>query len=339
MEHREPLTFNVGNPVTESVERVTVDGVSTVHKTIRSGGDAGNSGYPPGDLPADLNYWRREALVYRSDLREWLTPHGIEMPQLLGELDEGRRVTLVLEDIDGIAGTAADDDALVTLARSWGATQAALVDRPTENWLGADFMRNYLRHRPDEGRAFDDDGAWTHPAVAAVIDVPLRDGLRRLWHDRWWCCDQLKRVPLTLGHHDLWPGNVIFRPNGTPVVLDWAFCGSSAFGLDMVVMILDTFFDLLIDVARLDFLESAMTGAWLDGVSARVDPEMARLGLWLSAARFSWLPVRAIEHVRNGPLPSPYQEDGVTTEQQMAAWAPVFERMVEWHESARAALA
>lgn len=339
MEHREALTFNVFNPVTESVERVTADGVSTVHKMIRSGGDAGNSGYPPGDVPVDLNYWRREALIYRSDLREWLTPHGIEMPQLLGEVDEGERVTLVLEDIDGQAGVQANDEALVSLASRWGSAQAALVRRDPEQWLPSGWMRNYLAHRPDLDGGFDDDVAWVHPAVTAVIDPPLRAGLRRLWEDRWWCCDQLARLPVTFSHHDLWPGNVIFRSDGTPVVLDWAFCGVSPFGLDMVVMVFDTFLDLLVDVARLPVLEARMTRVWLDSVSPVVDPDVAQLGMWLSAARFSWLPLRMIEQLSSGRGDNVYLGDHVTVEQEWAGRAPVFERMVEWHESARAALA
>ncbi len=338
VEHREPLTFNRFNPVTEAVERVTTNGHSTIHKTLRLHHDVSKMGYPPGELPTDLNYWRREALIYQSDVSEWLAPHGVSMPALIDVIDEPSRITLVLEDVAGTPGIDADDEALISLAGRWGSAQSSLVDRRPEEWLPSEWLRSYFDHRPDVGSLYDDDEAWAHPAVAAVIDPALRAGLRRMWEDRWWCCDQLALLPTTFGHHDLWPGNVIFRPSGTPAVLDWSFCGVSPFGFDMVVMIFDNFLDLLIDVDRLPTLERGMTSAWLDAVANVLDPTIAQLGVHLSAARFAWLPVRMIGQLTAGRAGNVYLDESVSIDAEWAGRAPVFERMVEWHEAARAAL-
>ncbi len=331
----EELTFNRFNPVTESVQRVRVDGETLIRKTIRPDGEAGYRGWPSGPTVDHWNWWRREADLYASDLAGWVHP-GMRLPRLLRsvQLTDGR-VELWLEDVTGRPGVEMSTEEAGRLAHAWGATQARATGRPPEPWLARSWLPSFLAHRPVTSAAFEDEQAWAHPDVAAVIDAPLRRGLARLWEQRAWCCERLATLPHTVTHHDLWPGNVIVPDDGVPVLVDWAMAGWSPVGLDVPVMVFDTFLDLLVDVERLDEVERAVTSRWLDGVSERIDPDVALAGMHLSAVRFAWLPAKMIAELGGGRFGNVYLPDGVSTADEWAARAPVFERMVQWFEKAR----
>ncbi len=196
---------------------------------------------------------------------------------------------------------------------------------PARRW-----MRRYLEHRSDDAALFDDDRAWSSPAVTGAFGQAERKAFRRLWDERWWFVEVLESLPQTIVHHDLWPLNVLAADDGTSVVLDLAVLGEGAFGQDVSNFILDFFLDLLADESRLDELEAAVVAAYLDVVP---DPETALLAIHASAAKFCWLPLRMVApHVVGF---TGYQPDGATDEEVFRRRAPILIRMLEWAEDAR----
>ncbi|MFI6345062.1 phosphotransferase family protein [Streptomyces sp. NPDC050560] len=74
------------------------------------------------------------------------------------------------------------------------------------------------------------------------------------------------RLPRTPCHLDVWPGNLIRRPDGEVVFLDWAFTGDGAVGEDVGNLIPDSVLDRFLPHESLDELDAAVTdayrGAW-----------------------------------------------------------------------------
>jgi phosphotransferase family enzyme len=114
-------------------------------------------------------------------------------------------------------------------ARRLGTAQAA--EPPDEAWVARGFLRRYLDlHR-----------------VAA--DSAL---------------DRIEAMPSTLCHNDLHPANVL----AGGAVVDWAFCGAAARGLDAGILVADGIADGAFDPALADAVADAVWGGYLDGLRA-----------------------------------------------------------------------
>jgi hypothetical protein len=145
----------------------------------------------------------------------------------------------------------------------------------------------------DEGGA----GGWT---IAAAYDVARRLGEAQAApvpeHDwlvpgfldeylRLHAADEpdprLGGLPQVLCHNDFHPGNVL--ANG--VVIDWAYCGIGAAGLDAGVFVVDGIADAAFAAADADELAAAVRAGYAEGFGA--DPG---LGFIEGARRLRWLP-------------------------------------------------
>ncbi|MFC7646769.1 phosphotransferase family protein [Streptosporangium lutulentum] len=107
----------------------------------------------------------------------------------------------------------------------------------------------------------------------------------------------MQTLPRTVCHLDAWPNNIIRRPTGEVVLLDWAFVGDGALGEDIGNLIPDSVFDLLIPHQLLGDLDRQATRAYLEGLNeaAGGDERLVRLGICASAVKYDWLTARSLE--------------------------------------------
>ena len=176
---------------------------------------------------------------------------GIPACRALVDRDDGS-VALWLEDVPEVA--AWTPELLGEVARRVGKAQAA-APPPEHEWLSRDWLRAYLElHDVTEGE-----------------DVLAR----------------LDAIPPTLCHHDLHPANVL--EGG--VVIDWAYCGLAAPGLDAGVFVADGVADEALPAESADEAAAAVWHGYLEGLNGAFDESDVRFAFARGTAlRLSWLP-------------------------------------------------
>ncbi|HET8528169.1 MAG TPA: phosphotransferase [Gaiellaceae bacterium] len=146
---------------------------------------------------------------------------------------------------DGGGEIVATPAALGEVAERLGDAQRRLVG-VDEAWLAHGFLDEYLR---------------LHDAKAA---------------DR-----RLAELPQTVCHNDFHPANVLDRG----VVIDWAYCGVGAAGLDAGVLVVDGLADGAYPAEQADDVAVAVWQGYRRGFG-----EDVRLGFLEGARRLRWLP-------------------------------------------------
>ena len=329
-----PLTHNTLSGVTAGVWREH----DAIRKRLTRRTDA-----PPhwaaSEDPHHWNYWRREALVYEAELPQRL---GLAAPRLLdiAEAIDGD-IELRLEDVAGRHGAElgiADlEAAALTLGRSQGR-----ADQLGEPWLSRRFLRDYSTTRHVRWELLDDDAAWAQPLIREHFPPAIREGLLRLRARRERLLDLMERLPRTVCHLDVWQNNLIRRPDGEIVLIDWAFVGDGALGEDVGNLVPDSVFDLLLPHAALDELDARATAAYLAGLrdaNWRGDERLVRLGICASAVKYEWLAIRCLEDGSSDELldygrAGPVDADAILAARAAglglcARWADEAERLAE----------
>jgi hypothetical protein len=182
-------------------------------------------------------------------------PYGAPECRAVVERDDGS-VALWLADAPEVASWT--PELLSEVARRLGRAQA--LPEPDEPWLSRGWLRAYL-------------------ALHEVMDSQE-------------ILDRLDSVPQTLCHHDFHPANVV--GTDADVVVDWAYCGLGAFGLDAGVLVADGIADEAFPAELADEVGAAVWDGYLAGL---------RKGGWLgdvadvrfafargTALRLAWLP-------------------------------------------------
>lgn len=282
------LPHNRNNGVTRGVWR-GADGL--IHKVLTHRRTDAPPQWVSSDDPRHWNYWRREADVYRSGLPARL---GLGAPELADArtLPDGD-IELVLSDVAGTHGGDMSVEDIAAVAFALGAGQGA--DRqPSEPWLSRGFLRDYSTSRPADFTVLEDESAWSIPLIAKYYPPEVRAALIRMHRNRERLLDLMLRLPRTVCHLDVWPNNVIRRPTGEVVFLDWSFVGDGAVGEDAGNLVPDSFFDWphRARAGLAEDLPEAVTEAYLDGLKQagwRGDPRLAVLGIRASAVKYDWL--------------------------------------------------
>ena len=296
--HRaEELLHNAANGATGGIWRVFRDGGTVILKVATPPDRDRSHRFAAGADPGHWNYWRREVLAYSTGFAAGAYA-GIAVPGLLGVEDRADGSTaLWLQDVAGVPGTACGPEQLGDLAYSLGAGQARWLGcPPADGWLARDWLRDYTTAQsPPAEPDFD------HPVAVAAWPPALRADLRALWDGRDDVLASVDGLPRTLCHHDVWPSNVILAGGG-PVLLDWASVGPGAVGEDAANLILDSFFDGLIDIGLLDDVIAAVGAAYRRGIGAAVDARTVRRAIMLTgAAKYYWLAPRMLAAVDEPP--------------------------------------
>jgi hypothetical protein len=244
------------------VWRVISGGRPRVLKHLALG--AGGTRTWPSDAEIDSpHYWRREVEVYEHGL-----PAGVpfRLPASTAfERDDGS-IALWLEDV-GDPEPWPDAD-LADVARRLAA-MPSLADGP--RWLGRGWLTRYLDLRAFR---FDPESVF--------------------WQRRDEIVARVEAGPSVLVHNDFHPGN-IFRPDGDPVVIDWAFCGIGVPGADAGVLAGDVLFDGFYPVEEAEHVIDLIWGAYSAALDPALVPEAEYSFFVGNALRYGWAPAMS-EH-------------------------------------------
>jgi hypothetical protein len=288
---RVPLTQNPSNGVTAAVW--SEDGV--VHKVLTRRRAAPAHWAASGDV-RHWNYWKRDANVYQSELPERL---GLGAPRLLDSTESAEGdIEPRLEHVEGRHSAELTVADLEVVATALGRTQGRR-DLPDHGWLSRGFLRTYSGSRAVNWSLLRNDDAWAQPLIRAHFEPAVRAGLVRLRERRKQLLAVIERLPRTVCHLDVWPNNLIRRPGGEIVLLDWSFVGDGALGEDIGNLIPDSVFDVLLPHELLDELDERLTSAYLGGLRDAGwsgDERLVRLGICASAVKYDWLTVFCLEH-------------------------------------------
>jgi len=164
----------------------------------------------------------------------------VALARLFACVVDGDRAVLVLEDVapatqgDVLVGaTRAQTDALADAmasfhARHWGARDAALARLPVWGDTADDLVR---RTRASIEAFLAARGATLSASdVARTRELPERLAV---------AYERLRRATPTLVHRDLHLDNVLFRADGTPVILDWTDASRGPAAADLGRLVLD----------------------------------------------------------------------------------------------------
>lgn len=323
------LTHNPLNGVTGGVWRRG----GVVHKILTRRPEA-----PPhwaaSDDPRHWNYWKREALVYRTGLPDRL---GLGAPDVIGitESADGD-IELRLEHVEGAHGAQLGIEDLEVTARDLGRAQGA-AHLPADDWLSRHFLRDYGGSRLVHWALIDDDAAWSHPLIREHFAPALRQRLVELHRQRDRLLATIERLPRTVCHLDVWPNNLIRRPGGEIVFVDWAFVGDGALGEDVGNLVPDSVLDLLFPHDLLDELDARVTAAYLDGLRDagwRGDARAVRLGICASAVKYDWLTAYCLEHASADRQPAYGHQGTVDANARYAARAAALALCARWMQEA-----
>ncbi|MEM7077020.1 MAG: phosphotransferase [Pseudomonadota bacterium] len=295
------LIYNPRNAVTLSITRETYADRSAIIKTL--------SGNNRADTPVEWrvsddqrhwNFWRREALVYNSEIDSLLSSSGVRLPQLFACTQQSRRIVLTLEDVQGRTGSTLSDADFEVMAYAWALGQAALSKHPHawQHFASRRFLRTYSGSKPVNFALLDEDAAWAHPLLAEAWPRGLREDLGFLYAYRESLYAILERAARIPCHLDLWPNNMFIDPDGQLVLIDWGFFGLGAWGEDIGNFLPDAVFDGFVDAAHLDVLAERLLAAYhlgLRDAGVAVTLDSLRRNVYASAVKYIWLGPLLIE--------------------------------------------
>ncbi|MFH9089319.1 phosphotransferase [Streptomyces sp. NPDC017673] len=197
-----------------------------------------------GDAPGDWAYWRREALLLESGLLDRL-PDGFAAPRCLATTPRGgagQGLRLWLERVTGVPGDRWTADDLLTAAYDLGRCHARYLAEPPapRPW----FCRPFLEQRALIGRAaligrVEEAAGTADPLLRRLFPRAAATALRTLWERHAQVVDLMRRLPHTLVHRDLTPGN-LFRAPGRTVAIDWGQTGLGPAGEDLATLVLSS---------------------------------------------------------------------------------------------------
>jgi hypothetical protein len=293
---------------TGGVWRVSAGSTDAILKVVRHD-PGGNERWPSSEDETDPYYWRREPLAYATGLLDRIAPLRAPRCLLCADRPDGS-VALWLEDAGAGAHPAWTVKRLGEVARDLGRMQGRLAQPPPdEPWLSRGWFRAYLDLRT----------RWVEP----YRDGPYADDVQVIWAQRDEILAAVDAVPQTLCHFDFYPSNV-FGDDVTTTVIDWAYCGLGAVGLDAGNLVPDAIFDGFVAAEQGPELREAVWDAYTASLAetglAFDDQALRYVFLAATALRYSWIPGTAFAR---GP------EDALG-----GRWLEAFPLLVDWFREA-----
>jgi hypothetical protein len=252
-----PLAYNVFNPVSQGVYRVTGIAVSggmslpwsAMLKICRAptSDELAQATDDGRRILTETLRWDREGDAYASGLLDTL-PDGLVAPRCLGvDRHDGTLWIWLDEVIDESAQWDVERYAIAArhLGRLGGEYLAGR-ELPTNPWLSRGAIRAWSSYFSRSMPAIlEDDTIWAQPIVVDLFHAGARADLRAIWQERerWW--DALEGLPQTLSHVDAFRANLMSRTVGgevTTVAIDWAFVGIAPLAADVAQLVVASLF-------------------------------------------------------------------------------------------------
>lgn len=243
--------------------------------------------------PWQRDYWKRELLVYQSDLLADL-PGGLAAPRCLGITEQAtEEFWLWLEDLGEEEETEWPLERYALAARHLGEWNGRyLVQRPlpTQPWLSstADLRQRLALAEP--GIA-DLPQLSQHPHLAKFLPDDNLARILRLWAERHPLLTRLDQMPHTLCHRDAFRRNLRSRqgPDGQPqtVAFDWAMVGIGILGEELVRLFGLTLLFFSVEIERIAEMDARIFAGYVEGLRAagwQGDARLARFGFTALAA-------------------------------------------------------
>jgi len=242
---------------------------------------------PAGSSQAHVLYWKREALVYQSDLLDDL-PGGVRGPRCYRIVEHAdSSVWLWLEDVKEIYGPRWPLEQYARAAQSLGQMNGAyLAGRPLPSypWLvRTGSPRGLLDHYGWMWKIVHDPSTWQHPRLCAAFPLPIASRLLRLWEDHDALLDVLERLPQIFGHLDAWRRNLFAAPERDRhhqlIAIDWAIPGLGTIATDIGDLFAASFSLFGVEPCDPRALDTVIFQSYLEGLSAagwRGDRSMVR---------------------------------------------------------------
>jgi hypothetical protein len=261
--------------------------------------------------PVGANYWKREALAYRSGLLTgWPGPL---VPVRCYRVDQPSKnqVWIWLEARDGAGPHALwTIDQLAAAAYDFGALaqwQSNVRDVVHHPWLAQRWLRGWvaLARVYAVDHFLKDDACGSGSPVEPFLTKGTRRRIADLISDADDLLAAFEALPVTLAHHDpQWSNLFAAAPGESPartVAIDWGFFGIAPIGPDLGLHIGQNIMSWGIDQRRAVEHDDASTAAYLKGLRdygwdgeadsikiARATAAALNAGTWL-AMEVSWL--------------------------------------------------
>ena len=200
----------------------------------------------PTEDPTSSNYWKREFLVYVSNVLDNL-PNGFSAPRCFLAEEKNGICWLWLEDIGAMSGVEWSSGHFGIAARHLGQFNAFWLSEqglPSFDWLNNRFVRE---------RAFKGD--IVEHQLAAAVEALCQEypTLQKVWTDeivlksqqllaeRDMFLSQLEQLPRTFSHQDTGQKNLTIRSGldgqVTTMAIDWGFAGLGVVGGDLAPLV------------------------------------------------------------------------------------------------------
>jgi len=272
-----------GNPVSLGLYRISGTALdkgdalawSMVLKMAQSPANVGAMDMGEGKDATHWNYWKREMLLYQSDLLDHL-PQGLAAPRCYGvEERPGDIFWLWLEDIQDLSDGPWPLERYALAARHLGRFNGVYLagcPLPSRSWLGVRLLDQWCRGLLAETPLFSDSGprprGWDHPLVRRIYPPPDANPFLHMLAHRGRFLAALGGCPQALCHQDAYPTNLMASrgENGeeVTVALDWAMAGIGPVGEELAQLAIGTL-DRLPDVPATD-VDQVLFSGYLDGL-------------------------------------------------------------------------
>jgi hypothetical protein len=299
-----PMGGGFGNPVSLGLHRFSgtaqdqgdIVPWSLVLKMAQSRANVGAVDMGEGDDSTHWNYWKREMVVFQSDLLGHL-PTGFAAPRCFGvEERPGDVIWLWLEEIVDVEDAPWSLDRYGLAACHFGRFNGAYLSGrplPAYSWLSIGLLRYWCRHFDTGARPFYDlqrrPGVWDHPLVRRIYPPSDANPFLHLLVNRERFLAALDACPQTVCHKDAYPTNLMRRKGederDETVALDWALTGIGSVGEELAQLIVGALDSL--EAAEAGDMDQVLFAAYLDGLRDsgwRGDVPAARFGHVASAA-------------------------------------------------------
>lgn len=242
--------------------------------------------------PWQRDYWKREVLVYQSDLLADL-PSGLAVPRCWGITEQtAEEFWLWLEDLG-------EEE-----ERAWPLERYALAARHLGEWNGAYLVQRPLPPQPwlSSTAYIQQRLALAEPGIAELPQLSQQpfadlfpdnrlDRMLQLWAERHPLLARLEQLPRTLCHRDAFRRNLRTRQGvmGQPqtVALDWAATGIGFLGEELVPLFALTLRFVTVELERIAELDALIFAGYVEGLRAagwQGDARLARFAFTALAA-------------------------------------------------------